>query len=1214
MQPKNPLYSGIPYKKSLENEDSDDGYISPQDISIKDEKIWDPSDEEILSYALKLGYDIEKDPDELFEVAYYYMKYPLPDGWKRGIMKSTKELVYINFLSGEIEVSTEIEEMAHQMYLEKKSEMNQKNASIFKKSPEKKEITTVVPRKKIPPLNPLQKSNNSNGIKSLPGISNSNTKNKNNDNRNEDVFFSSDKKKEKELFNNKNNDLDIFQNENEKIIKLNNNIDKFLEKSLNEKEFNDLYKTDKNDNNKEKEKETKNNNINININNNDKNKTLKKDDNKKSNLQLLLNLGGEEEEDEELEEEDEEQEEEENITKDNLKDDKEDSFLQQMLKREKEIEELRKQKEKDIENVLNKNDNLKKLIDINTIKYGKEENEPESTIDPSQNFKHIELLKEKKEYLKKKLKELQEYKDEVKIIYQDKKDEFEKEKKEKQNNYNNKLKEEINNNKKKLEKQFKEKLEMYEKQLINKKNKEEKRFKDEMIKNMKSKKEEDKEIIKKREEKEKEALKKKKEELLKEIENLKKAKSINESNLSQKKLNMQKKLILYEEKKNIEKNNKVKNNGLEIKNYELKLEKEFQQYKQNVSKNIDIPQFSAPLQLIRNVDDNFNSNLLDDIKKALDDELEMSCKAFKQELETKKLKDIDKYLDIMNNDKQEQLIFYKSEITSFEKDYYKSIANIRNNYKNTKTNNENNLKLKFEQTLNGYEQTKQIILEQNKELMKCINDNLHKLIIGNYTLNQTETKLEEFLINLKDTYLIIYQKNKNNFEMYENEYLFKTQFIKYLLDIINYMTKLFSNYKTKNNNDNINNKCIDNNTTMNMNINDKENPEQNLAENLLIFCNDKINEYKKKYKKIKNSSIFSFLDGNLMKSQSFDNTNMSQFDDINKTILFDATSKRRNMKNNEYKDYKEYKEYNDNKDKNLNNKIININSKNEENKEITSKSDNNNNNLELTYYVVEQDNNFIIPMIPNNVLQNLNEDILILYSNITLFLKDEYNKIIKIMQMEKENNNKKNININLNIKILDKIKTITEEEFNYLLFNYQKTDQLLNIKKKLRMILDNINEYKNNLSLDKYILKSKSNNNIYEDEIDIVNHYMPMTMTNQNLLKDNLYINNYINKKQDTNINISSKNNISSKKYASISDKVKEKEEQKEMTDEVNLSKSIKINYNKNNLTGTFNNFYRQYNPNSLADTFTNPFIYQFFNYKKNKYELDKSLGKFSMP
>ena len=131
---KNPLYSGYSYKKSIE-EESDDGYISPQDISIKDEKIWDPSDQEILSYALKLGYDIEKDPDELFEVAYYYMKYPLPEGWKRGIMKKTKELVYINLLDGEIETTTEIEEMAHQMYLEKKSEMNQKGKSI---NPQKK--------------------------------------------------------------------------------------------------------------------------------------------------------------------------------------------------------------------------------------------------------------------------------------------------------------------------------------------------------------------------------------------------------------------------------------------------------------------------------------------------------------------------------------------------------------------------------------------------------------------------------------------------------------------------------------------------------------------------------------------------------------------------------------------------------------------------------------------------------------------------------------------------------------------------------------------------------------------------------------------------------------------------------------------------------------------------------------------------------------------
>ena len=175
------LFSGnLTFKKQYENESSEDNYVSPQDISIKDEQIWDPTDEEIIAYAAKLGYDIEKDPDELFEVAYYYMKYPLPEGWKRGIMKTSKELVYINLVDGEIELSTEIEEMAHQMYLEKKAEMNQKN--IFKKTPEK-EKTTVVPRKKIPPLNPLQKSNNSNGLKgSLPSIKDLNSNKKSNAN------------------------------------------------------------------------------------------------------------------------------------------------------------------------------------------------------------------------------------------------------------------------------------------------------------------------------------------------------------------------------------------------------------------------------------------------------------------------------------------------------------------------------------------------------------------------------------------------------------------------------------------------------------------------------------------------------------------------------------------------------------------------------------------------------------------------------------------------------------------------------------------------------------------------------------------------------------------------------------------------------------------------------------------------------------------------
>ncbi len=88
-------------------------------------------------------------------------------------------------------------------------------------------------------------------------------------------------------------------------------------------------------------------------------------------------------------------------------------------------------------------------------------------------------------------------------------------------------------------------------------------------------------------------------------------------------------------------------------------------------------------------------------------------------------------------------------------------------------------------------------MEEYKELTKHISDNLQKLIVGNYTLKQSERKFEEFLINLKDNYMIIYQKNKNNFDMYENDYIYKTQFIKYLLEVVNYMIKLFSNMKTQ---------------------------------------------------------------------------------------------------------------------------------------------------------------------------------------------------------------------------------------------------------------------------------------------------------------------------------------------------------------------------------------------------------------------------------
>ena len=111
----------------------------------------------------------------------------------------------------------------------------------------------------------------------------------------------------------------------------------------------------------------------------------------------------------------------------------------------------------------------------------------------------------------------------------------------------------------------------------------------------------------------------------------------------------------------------------------------------------------------------------------------------------------------------------------------------------------------------------------------------------------------------------------------------------------------------------------------------------------------------------------------------------------------------------------------------------------------------NNNNLnKLEYFTVDQSINCTIPVIPEDILKNLNEDIIISYSEIILFLKNEYLKLIDISKENKNNNNKAKKNINLNKLILDKIKIYTEETFNYIINNYQNIEQQKNIQKKFK--------------------------------------------------------------------------------------------------------------------------------------------------------------------
>ena len=144
-----------------------------------------------------------------------------------------------------------------------------------------------------------------------------------------------------------------------------------------------------------------------------------------------------------------------------------------------------------------------------------------------------------------------------------------------------------------------------------------------------------------------------------------------------------------------------------------------------------------------------------------------------------------------------------------------------------------------------------------------------------------------------------------------------------------------------------------------------------------------------------------------------------------------------------------------------------------------------NENIKLEYYTIDQNYNYIIPLIPEKILDIIDKNILNSYSDIVLFLKNEYLKLIEIDKNINNNKNNKKINTKLNLLILDKIKIYTEEAFTYIINNYYKNEKLLYIEKKIQVVKKHIDDFKSNFNVDKYLSNpelynkpaSKKNNN-----------------------------------------------------------------------------------------------------------------------------------------
>ena len=132
-----------------EEEEEEEQLIDPKDlIIINDPKNWEPTQDQILSYAEQLGFDIDSDPQELLNLAYTYLKKEIPNDWRRAFTKENNQLLYIDLNTNEIHLSTDIEESAKNELLQLKEDYRQK----IKKEEEEAKKVKVIPRTKIPPL------------------------------------------------------------------------------------------------------------------------------------------------------------------------------------------------------------------------------------------------------------------------------------------------------------------------------------------------------------------------------------------------------------------------------------------------------------------------------------------------------------------------------------------------------------------------------------------------------------------------------------------------------------------------------------------------------------------------------------------------------------------------------------------------------------------------------------------------------------------------------------------------------------------------------------------------------------------------------------------------------------------------------------------------------------------------------------------------------
>ena len=925
-------------------ESGSEKFIDPNDlIMIEDNHNWKPTENFILGYANQLGFDVENDPPEMLSIAEKYLSKSIPDMYQRAFAKDNYQLVYINRITNEIKLKSDIEEEAIKEY----QEVKEKYLKEMKEKEKKANIVTVLPRKKIAPIggkkvleDPIRKREKEFLKKIEMKIQ---EKEKEKENEDEEIKQLNEKIKRDENKDHLLRDLDIS---NDDANKFNDEI-KMEENDENENDdinFNNKVKYDKNNEFNSKEKKfpnknkIKNNNINNNnnVNKQNNNLVLNLNDsndliNNKNNDEFDVNLsdynssisvikdqykGGKNESDNSYdahkgikkEEDDEEKYNKISKTKirNKIKYDKTPSPQPGDQKKEDKMPKIgrknkkRKSIEKNYKYDKRKVEEISNNKDISSIN-----NEDNSNMEKKNNDGFDENEDDEEElkniYLNKIKKELKESKKKYMKNYTQKKNVFIRE-------YNENILIEKKNNIKNYQNELKDDLSQYEKELENNMNIEIEKYKNNLIEEYEeSLNNGDNDDIKDNDWKNMEMKKKKLEIQIKE----QKEKNENKNETEGKKVNDN----LNNKKKHYEEMNKIKMSRLDLQNknkvsdllkqYEIDFNNYVKQYKEKNKYLNDNPIINNSFNTKNKNDDISLNEILEKYSKDSEYKLEEKKLLIKEEYENKLKKELEEYKKINNPENKTDSEKLSEEKKILENEYYKEMNKIKSNNKEKKEIDEIKINL-INKTSENFEKIKN---NQKKEITSFFQEIIQKIKKEKENKDNKENEVDDYLNDIITDKKVIMSKFNTLVDMAQSEYNENRTLIQYFIDIVRSIKLILSDDKDTNNND------------------------EKKIDQIINNLNPIINEYKIKFEKEKKSKLFPFLDKAFQKIMNL------LFNDENTNNIIDNSIYGQFMLNNNNSINMTYLNNNINntilnESNAINNNINNINSINELNSNI----------------------------------------------------------------------------------------------------------------------------------------------------------------------------------------------------------------------------------------------------------------------------------------